>query len=43
MAFSNPNDYDNYMRSEIGRKYDVQQAIIAHLRDYAQTVAQLII
>lgn len=37
MAFSNPNDYDNFMRSEIGSKYDVHQAIIAHLRDYAQT------
>jgi hypothetical protein len=37
MAFSNPNDYDDFMRSEIGNKYDVHQAIIAHLRDYAQT------
>lgn len=37
MAFSDPNDYDNFMRTEIGNKYDIHQGIIAHLRDYAQT------
>jgi|GEM_PF-2246205 hypothetical protein len=37
MAFTSQNDYDVFMRSEIGNKYDTHQAIIAHLRNYAQS------
>lgn len=36
LAFSTPKLYDSYMRSEIGEIYDIQEAITAHLAQYAE-------
>lgn len=36
MAFSKEEDYANFMREEIGERYDREEAAIDHLRKYAE-------